>query len=56
MKAEVVGTPSEADGVTVAIGIGDQGPTGIVRIEYPMRMVDPASVLLLQRLYGADRL
>lgn len=56
MNAEVVGTPSEADGVTVAIGIGDQGPTGVVRVEYPMRMIDHASVLLLQRLRGPYRL
>lgn len=52
MKAEPVGTPSEADGVTVAVGVDDQGPTGVLRLEYPMRMVDPASVLLIQELYG----
>lgn len=57
MHAEVIGTPSEAEGITVAVGLPGLPATGVVRVEYPMRMVDPYMVNLIQRLHASsDRL
>lgn len=54
VAAEVVGQPSPTDGITVAAGtVGS--PRTVIRIEYPMAMVDPSSLALLRTLIERER-
>lgn len=43
--AELVGFPSETDGITIAVG-APGSPTTSVTVEYPMRMVDQQMIAL----------
>lgn len=45
ITAEVIGLPSEADGIMIAVG-PPGAPTSVFGLEYPMRMVDQQMVAL----------
>jgi hypothetical protein len=46
--AEVVGEPSEANGITIAVG-PPGSVTAVFGLEYPMRMVDRQMIALRER-------
>lgn len=48
VTAELIGQPSEMNGVHIAIG-PPGSPTSVVGIEYPMRMVDQEMIALRER-------
>lgn len=48
VMAEVIGIPSEANGIHIAVG-PPGSPTSVFGLEYPMRMVDQQMIALRER-------